>query len=61
MLDFLNNELNTIELDIIEYCFKFLKEAQTVSINSYNEFRKLNLVTKERIFKEPEVDLILNF
>lgn len=58
MLDFLNNELNSLDLDIIEYCQKFLKEAEDLSIKSISEFQKIAKVGKERIFKEPEV---LNF
>lgn len=55
LLDFLNNELNSLELEIVEYCQKFLKGAQELSLKSLSDFQKLKFVDKERIFKEPEV------
>ncbi len=55
LIDFLNNEMWNIDLEIIQICENFLKEAKKNEEKYLTDFLNTNIIKKDRIFKEPEV------
>lgn len=59
LIDFLNHELWTTNIEIVVICEKFLKEAKNKELFYLNEFINTKTIKSDRLFKEPEVFIFL--